>query len=82
MAICVLEPLANMQDHRIEESNAYVTFAQKMLSNFMNYVLSFSVTQSQMVIDPSVTYVPMTTIQNWYTNFERRLTQNPNFWKT
>lgn len=48
----------------------------------MNYVLSYSVTQTNMVPDPTATYVPLSTVQNWYTNFERRLKQNPNYWKT
>lgn len=47
----------------------------------MNFILSYTVTQSNMVIDPTATYVPLSSVQNWYTNFERRLQQNPNFWK-
>ncbi|XP_044262530.1 protein OPI10 homolog [Tribolium madens] len=78
-----IEPLANIRE--IESANNpsnNVTFAHKMLENFMNFVLSYSVTQQQMVVDPTTTYVPLATVQNWYTNFERRLQQNPNFWKT
>ena len=26
-------------------------------------------------------YVPLSALQQWYTNFERRLQQNPNFWR-
>ncbi|KAF5273391.1 hypothetical protein FQA39_LY07408, partial [Lamprigera yunnana] len=63
------------------EPNSYVNFAQKMLQSFMNYALSYSINQAHMVPDPSATYVPLSTVQNWYTNFERRLTHNPNFWK-
>lgn len=48
----------------------------------MNYVLSYSTTQASMTPDVNATYVPLSTIQNWYTNFERRLQQNPNFWKS
>lgn len=59
-----------------------MNFAQKMLQNFMNYTLSFSTTQPNAMGAPGTTYVPMSAIQNWYTNFERRLTQNPNFWKS
>ncbi|XP_017770182.1 PREDICTED: protein OPI10 homolog [Nicrophorus vespilloides] len=77
-----IEQLNNMQDTQQTTNNNYVTFAQKMLQNFMNYTLSYSVSQSQMMANPSATYVPLSTVQNWYTNFERRLTQNPNFWKT
>jgi hypothetical protein len=59
-----------------------ITFAHKMLDNFMNFVLSYSTTQPHMVPDPNATYVPLSAVQNWYTNFERRLQQNPNFWRT
>lgn len=78
-----IEPLANIQDicHN-DSAEAYVTFAQKMLENFMNYILSFSTTQPQMIPNPTANYVPLSAVQNWYTNFERRLVQNPNFWKT
>ncbi|KAK5650607.1 hypothetical protein RI129_001636 [Pyrocoelia pectoralis] len=64
------------------DANSYVNFAQKMLQNFMNYALSYSLNQAHMLHDPTATYVPLSTVQNWYTNFERRLTQNPHFWKS
>lgn len=62
-------------------TSSYVQFGQKMLENFINFVSSFAVTQAQMVPNPSETFVPLSTIQTWYQNFERRLQQNPNFWK-
>lgn len=77
----LLEPLANIQEVPTN-NDSYVSFAQKMLENFMNYVLSYSINQANMVPDPTATYVPLSTVQNWYTNFERRLLNNPNFWKT
>ncbi|CAG9822608.1 unnamed protein product [Phaedon cochleariae] len=77
-----IEPLSNIQDiPSPNNAESYVSFAQKMLKHFMNYALSFTLTQANMVPDPSATYVPLSTVQNWYTNFERRLQQNPNFWK-
>ncbi|XP_019865549.1 protein OPI10 homolog [Aethina tumida] len=78
-----IEPLGSIQE--VNTSNTpqdNFTFAQKMLENFMNYVLSYSTTQASMTPDVNATYVPLSTIQNWYTNFERRLQQNPNFWKS
>lgn len=57
-------------------------FGQKMLENFFNYASSFATTQSQMVANPSENFVPLSTLQNWYVNFERRLQQNPSFWKS
>lgn len=78
----ISEPISNIQDIPLpNNANANVTFAQKMLESFMNFVLSYTVNQSNMVVDPSATYVPLSAVQNWYTNFERRLQQNPNFWK-
>lgn len=62
-------------------TNTFIDFAQKMITGFMNYVSSFSVTQGQMVPNPTENYVPLSTIQGWYQTFERRLQQNPNFWK-
>lgn len=62
-------------------TSSYVQFGQKMLENFINFVSSFAVTQAQMVPNPTETFVPLSTIQTWYQNFERRLQQNPNFWK-
>jgi protein Hikeshi len=37
-------------------------FGQKMLENFMNFASSFSLTQAQMVPNPTETYVPLSTL--------------------
>ncbi|XP_066152690.1 protein OPI10 homolog [Euwallacea fornicatus] len=77
-----IEPFGNIQEVPSPEGpDVQVTFAQKMLKSFMDYVLSYSITQANMIPDPTATYVPLSTVQNWYTNFERRLAQHPNFWK-
>lgn len=66
-----------------DNPNNHANFARKMLENFMNYVLSYSVDHNSMMHHNSnVTHVPLSAVQNWYTNFERRLTQNPSFWKS
>lgn len=62
-------------------TNSFIEFVQKMLTSFLNYVSSFSVTQQQMTPNPTENFVPLSTIQGWYETFERRLQQNPNFWK-
>ncbi|KAL2726758.1 protein OPI10 [Vespula squamosa] len=62
-------------------TNSFIEFVQKMLTSFLNYVSSFSVTQPQMTPNPTENFVPLSTIQGWYETFERRLQQNPNFWK-
>lgn len=59
----------------------YTQFGQKMLENFFNYMSSFAVNQRQMQPNPGETFVPLSSVQTWYQNFQRRLQQNPNFWK-
>ncbi|XP_041973701.1 protein OPI10 homolog [Aricia agestis] len=79
-----IEPEANAQllpSSDAQQAHSYVTFAQKMLENLVNFVASFSVTQDQMTPTPGVSYIPLNTLHTWYQNFERRLQQNPNFWK-
>ncbi|XP_053602007.1 protein OPI10 homolog [Plodia interpunctella] len=79
-----IEPEANvqlLQSSVAQQTNSYITFAQKMLENLVNFVASFSVTQEQMTPTPGVSYIPLNTLHTWYQNFERRLQQNPNFWK-
>ncbi|XP_030636381.1 protein Hikeshi isoform X2 [Chanos chanos] len=41
-----------------------------------------SFTQAQMTPNPSEMFVPASSILKWYENFQRRMAQNPNFWKT
>lgn len=71
--IMPMEPTANQFQH--------FQFGQKILENFFNFASSFAVTQSQMVPNPNETFVPLSTLQQWFLNFQRRLEQNPNFWK-
>ena len=52
-----------------------------MLENFVNFSMSFAVTQAEMTPNPQETFVPMSTVQKWYANFERKLAADPNFWK-
>lgn len=80
-----IEPLAVIEQQAAVVSdlatNSFIEFAQKMLTSFLNYVSSFSLTQHQMVPNPTENFVPLSTVQAWYETFERRLQQNPNFWK-
>ncbi|XP_050357823.1 protein OPI10 homolog [Nymphalis io] len=80
-----IEPETNAQllpNSEAQQVHSYVTFAQKMLEHLVNFVASFSVTQDQMTPTPGVSYIPLNTLHTWYQNFERRLQQNPNFWKS
>ncbi|CAF3351628.1 unnamed protein product [Rotaria sp. Silwood1] len=54
-----------------------VEFVSKMLNNFVNYVTSFV----QNVPGTAEQIVPLSVIQTWYNNFQRRIAENPNFWK-
>lgn len=78
-----IEPEVNVlqQTPTTQDVNAYYVFGKKMLENFINFATSFTVSQSQMLPNPSETYVPLSTITTWFNNFQRRLEQNPNFWK-
>ncbi|XP_037933461.1 protein OPI10 homolog [Teleopsis dalmanni] len=64
----------------VSTTATHLQFGQKMLENFFNYISSFIVNPQQ-ILPSNGTYVPFSTVQNWYTNFQRRLEQNPNFWK-
>ncbi|XP_011501346.1 PREDICTED: protein OPI10 homolog [Ceratosolen solmsi marchali] len=80
-----VEPLSILEQQAAvttaNATNSFIEFAQKMITSFLNYVSSFSVTQAQMTANPTENFVPLSTIQGWYETFERRLQQNPNFWK-
>ncbi|ESO04809.1 hypothetical protein HELRODRAFT_78723 [Helobdella robusta] len=70
-----------IQGSEASKASSFDEFCRKMLENFFNFASSFAVTQSQMVPAPSETFIPASVLQQWYTNFQRRLQQTPNFWK-
>ncbi|XP_005105901.1 protein Hikeshi [Aplysia californica] len=61
---------------------AFVEFSTKMLESFFNYASSFAASHNQIAMSHSETFVPMSTLKNWFENFQRRLQQNPYFWKS
>lgn len=63
--------------------STYFEFGKKMLENFVNFASSYTVTinQAQMLPNQNETYVPLNSLTTWFNNFQRRLEQNPNFWK-
>ncbi|XP_014211680.1 protein OPI10 homolog [Copidosoma floridanum] len=77
--ILMSEPKMALMDE--PNVNVFMEFAQKTILNFLNYISSFSVTQAQMTPNPTENFVPLSSIQSWYETFQRRLQQNPNFWK-
>lgn len=64
-----------------QTTNTFIEFSQKMVTNFINFVSSFSITQAQMTPNPTENFIPFSSVQGWYETFQRRLQQNPNFWK-
>uniref|UniRef100_A0A0A9Z3I4 Protein OPI10 n=2 Tax=Lygus hesperus TaxID=30085 RepID=A0A0A9Z3I4_LYGHE len=60
----------------VKNQTQFVEFAQKMLQSFLNYSTSFVVTPAA-----NESYVPMKVVEEWYKNFERKLSLNPYFWK-
>uniref|UniRef100_A0A8D9A4M0 Protein OPI10 homolog n=1 Tax=Cacopsylla melanoneura TaxID=428564 RepID=A0A8D9A4M0_9HEMI len=81
-----VEPLQVVNEHMTSKTNEsmsnFVLFCQKMITNFVNFTSSFSVSQSTMGPNPKESYVPISSVQSWYQNFERKLSLNPNFWQS
>lgn len=83
-----VEPLTQLQTQvpvsnaAVSGADSYSDFTRKMLENFFNYASSFALTQAQMTPMPTESFVPLKILQNWYTTFQRRLEQNPFFWKS
>ncbi|KAK7880080.1 hypothetical protein WMY93_033246 [Mugilogobius chulae] len=65
----------------VSSVDSFLQFTQKMLDSLYNYAASFAVSQAQMTPNPSETFIPSSCVLRWYENFQRRLAQNPNFWK-
>lgn len=51
--------------------------ATKMLEGFVNYTSSFALTQAQMTPNPAEMFIPLSTMQSWYENFQKKLQLNP-----
>ncbi|ELU03246.1 hypothetical protein CAPTEDRAFT_191635 [Capitella teleta] len=82
------EPLDQLSGHTPaantvpSAAESFTEFSKRMLENFYNYASSFAITQAQMTPTPSQTYVPLSTLTSWFSNFERKLQQNPYFWRS
>jgi len=82
-----VEPLVNLEGQTpaamTEATNVstFMEFSQKMLENLFNYSSSFAVSAAELRGGPGDSFVPFSALQQWYTNFERRLQQNPYFWR-
>uniref|UniRef100_A0A1B6LN33 Uncharacterized protein n=1 Tax=Graphocephala atropunctata TaxID=36148 RepID=A0A1B6LN33_9HEMI len=78
----VQQQVSMLEANKPNTQAQFIEFSQKMLENFINYATSFTITQAQMVPNPSESYIPVSAIQNWYQNFERRFAMNPYFWQS
>jgi len=60
-----------------------VEFCEKMLQSFVNHAQSYAVRfprpDNAM---QSIEYIPAAVVQDWFAIFQRRLKDNPNFWKS
>ncbi|KAK5857882.1 hypothetical protein PBY51_011094 [Eleginops maclovinus] len=65
----------------VSTTDSFLQFTQKMLDSLYNFASSFAVSQAQMTPNPSETFIPSSCVLKWYENFQRRMSQNPNFWK-
>lgn len=89
-----VEPLAEIvqktpsADTAASTVDSFTEFSQKMLENFFNYAASFAASTTQLAMQQpmagrmSESYIPFSALQQWYTNFQRRLQSNPDFWKS
>ncbi|CAD5231258.1 unnamed protein product [Bursaphelenchus xylophilus] len=84
----MVEPLRQIQEKvaaegtSITQQSTLVEFTEKMLTNFVNHMGSY-VVQLPDPMNPSqiVEYIPIKAVNDWFTNFKRRLQFNPHFWK-
>ena len=83
-----VEPLATIEAQtpaaqtEAVKVSTFMEFGQKMVENLFNFATSFAVSGGEMNMSRSgETFVPFSCLQQWYSNFERRLQHDPNFWK-
>lgn len=71
--------------------DTFTEFINKTISNLFNYCSSFSRTANDIMGNPfqnnlhnnnNVNYIPLSSLQTWYENYTRRLSNDQNFWKT
>ena len=80
-ALHQLTPAAGVSATAVD---SYREFCVHMLHSCYNYLASFATARTQLALSgaPNDEFVPLAHLRTWYENFERRLTQNPNFWKS
>lgn len=84
VSVEALEQLAQqipVSSAAVSTVDSFLQFTQKMLDSLYNFASSFAVTQAQMTPNPTETFIPSSCVLRWYESFQRRMAQNPNFWK-
>ncbi|XP_073338972.1 protein Hikeshi [Pagrus major] len=84
VSVEALEQLAQqipVSSAAVSTVDSFLHFTQKMLDSLFNFASSFAVSQAQMTPNPTETFIPSSCVHKWYDNFQRRMAQNPNFWK-
>jgi len=83
-----VEPLSLLQglQQASTESEAtlvpkFVDFTQKMVQSLFNFTASYAIEANEARMRGTETFVPYSAIQNWCTNFERRIKLDPFFWQ-
>ena len=62
--------------------DTFAEFYTKVMENLYNYATSFAITQAEMTPNPGETYIPAKAFQQWFDKFQKKMTQNPYFWKS
>uniref|UniRef100_A0A131XXZ5 Uncharacterized protein n=1 Tax=Ixodes ricinus TaxID=34613 RepID=A0A131XXZ5_IXORI len=78
-----VEPLAQIQFQAAPAATASpldssTEFCTKMLECLFNHLASYG---GAPVTPAGDTFFPMRALEQWHSNFQRRLQQNPNFWR-
>eukprot|EP00118_Oscarella_pearsei_P007550 m.37431 g.37431 ORF g.37431 m.37431 type:complete len:202 (+) comp32377_c0_seq3:1159-1764(+) len=77
----ILQLIAD-RNTEVATRDAFSQITSKLLENFSEYAASFAITQAQMVPSASEAFIPVSALNSWVAKIERRLAENPNFWKT
>ena len=79
-----LSALGSLQQASMDSEAAlvpkFVEFTQKMVQSLFNYTASFALDINEARMKSNETYVPYSAVQQWCTNFERRIKLDPYFW--
>ncbi|XP_014771654.1 protein Hikeshi isoform X2 [Octopus bimaculoides] len=80
-----VEPLQDLSQQTPATSAAvsnlepFMDFSKKMVENLFNFASSFA---CKAPMNPSESYIPFSTLEKWYSNFLRKMQQDPYFWRS